>query len=135
MVPASRKEEEPPVARISSVRFEPLESGRLRAEVRGPDFSKDNTPFMLENFMQAESFLDFGPLPGSESLAQFRCAVPFLAQVVNFSLVHFARMLGLYLLPTNGFSIKPLKNKLLAGERKATELFFHPDLLELKGLT
>ena len=30
-------------------------------------------------------------------------------------------MLGLQLLPTNGFSIKPLRVKLLAGEQKATE--------------
>ena len=30
-------------------------------------------------------------------------------------------MLGLYFFPTNGFSIKPLKVKLLAGEQKATE--------------
>ena len=34
--------------------------------------------------------------------------------------MHFAWMLGL-LLPTNGFSIKPLKVRLLADEQKATE--------------
>ena len=36
------------------------------------------------------------------------------------SLVHFAWKLGLQLLPTDGFSIEPLKVKLLAGEQKAT---------------
>ena len=39
-----------------------------------------------------------------------------IAQGVK-ALVHFAWMLG----PTNGFSIKPLKVLLLAGEQKATE--------------
>ena len=38
------------------------------------------------------------------------------------TLVHFAWMLGLnHFLPTNGFSIKPPRVKLLAGEQKATE--------------
>ena len=37
-------------------------------------------------------------------------------------LVHFAWLLGLEnFLPPNGFSTKPLKVKLLAGEQKATE--------------
>ena len=40
---------------------------------------------------------------------------------LNESLAHFAWMLGLQLLPINGFSIEPSKVKLLAGEHKATE--------------